>query len=231
VFRKLVIAAAAVLVIVVAIGAHLWREATALPDWYTQAEFGDEDVLEAPPLAWVPLSEADDVLPSESPATGLETARPAPSKSASPRRARERRKAARHELRGFHRRGHKSDERSPVKASRALYEDGRLQAGVIVDLSRIPREKLVRRDRELYDRAVEQFPGITKRDVYIGIEDRPTRDAGVLQLGPTPRVRVGNLKYSLEAAARKIGMTPSDLRRELDLELHRLGFVDPTESP
>jgi hypothetical protein len=42
-------------------------------------------------------------------------------------------------------------------------------------------------------------------------------------------VRVGNLKYSIEAAARKIGMSASDLRRELDLELHRLGFVDPTE--
>jgi hypothetical protein len=113
-------------------------------------------------------------------------------------------------------------------AGEASCEDGRFQAGVVVDLSRIPKDKLVARDRELYDRAVDQFPGITKRDVYIGIEDRPVSADGVLQLGPAPEVRVGNLRYPLDTAARKIGMSPAELRRELDLELHRLGFVDPT---
>jgi hypothetical protein len=234
VLRKLIIAVAAVLMLVIGVGAYLWREATALPDWYTEAgpaaldEYAAEDVADAPPPVWVPAIEQGDTPVEPSTVADPAVAQEAPSKSASPERTRKRRNTARHELRGFHRRGTKSDGRSAVKVSRAIYEDGRFQAGVVVDLSRIPKDKLVARDRELYDRAVDQFPGITKRDVYIGIEDRPVSADGVLQLGPAPEVRVGNLRYPLDTAARKIGMSPAELRRELDLELHRLGFVDPT---
>jgi hypothetical protein len=242
VLHKLIIAVAAVLMLVIGVGAYVWREATALPDWYTEAgaaaldEYAAEDAADAPPPVWVPAIEQGDTPVEPSTVADPAVAREAPSKSASPERTRKRRHTARHELRGFHRRGHrqghrqgkKSDGRSAVKVSRAIYEDGRLQAGVVVDLSRIPKDKLVARDRELYDRAVDQFPGITKRDVYIGIEDRPVSTDGVLQLGPAPEVRVGNLRYPLDAAARKIGMSPAELRAELDLELHRLGFVDPT---
>jgi hypothetical protein len=222
VLKKIAIASVAALIIVVAIGVHLWREATALPDWYTEAdaaslaEYAADEPEDAAPVAWVP-----DARPPEAPPE-LDNPSLAPAQG-----TRTQRSAGRHELRGFHRRAKKGDGRSPVKASRAIYEDGQLQAGVVFDLSRIPKDELVARDRELYDRAVEHFPGITRRDVYIGIEDRPVSTEGVLQLGPEPKVRVGNLRYSLDTAAQKIGMSSHELRRELDRELHRLGFVDP----
>jgi hypothetical protein len=227
VLKKVVIASVAALMIALGVGAYLWREATALPDWYTEADAASldeyaaaDEAEDAAPVAWVP-----DARPPEAPPE-LEN----PS-ATSPKRARTKRSAGRHELRGFHRRAKKGDGRSPVKASRAIYEDGQLQAGVVFDLSRIPKDELVARDRELYDRAVEHFPGITRRDVYIGIEDRPVSTEGVLQLGPDPQVRVGNLRYSLDTAAGKIGMSSHELRRELDRELHRLGFVDPIDPP
>lgn len=233
--RKILIAAVVALVIAVASGAYLWRQATALPDWYAEADptvldgYTAEDADDVPPSRWVAAAEPGDAPPAE-PAGAIDPAgaQQAP-EPVSPGRARKHRNVGRHELRGFHRRGDKGSGRSAIKASRAIYEQGRLEAGVVLDLSRIPKDKLVQRDRELYDRAVDQFPGITKRDVYIGIEDRPVSAEGVLQLGASPKVRVGNLRYSLDKAARKIGMSPAQLRREFDRELHRLGFVDPTE--
>ena len=114
-----------------------------------------------------------------------------------------------------------------MRASRAVLDGDELEAGVVLDLSKVPRDKLVERDKKLYERAVKNFPGITKRDVYVGIEDEPVAKDGVLQLGPDPKVRIGNLRYSLDDAAQRLGMSPTDLRRELDRELERLGFTDP----
>jgi hypothetical protein len=44
-------------------------------------------------------------------------------------------------------------------------------------------------------------------------------------------VRVGNLRYPLAKAADKLGMTEARLRREANLELRRMGMVDPTAAP
>ena len=212
---------AAACVLVLAVGVYVWREATALPEWYAELDSESSTVDETddvPPPQWVTVPDAP---PAE--------ARPPQQAALIPGTSKQKRRTAtRHELRGFHRRGSKTTAGSPVKASRATYEDGRLEAGVVLDLSRIPKDQLVERDRELLDRAVQQFPGLTKRDVYVGIEDHPVSAAGVLQLGPAAELRVGNLRYPLDTAAKKIGMSPAELRRELDRELHRLGFVDPT---
>jgi hypothetical protein len=115
-----------------------------------------------------------------------------------------------------------------VKASKAVLKDGKLEAGVVLDLSKVSTDKLTDRDRGLYDKAVANFPGITRRDVYVGVEDQPVTEDGVLQLGASPQIRVGNLRYPLDKAAAKLGMSPAQLRAELDRELQRLGVKDPS---
>lgn len=159
-------------------------------------------------------------------------------------------KAKRHELRGFHRgltkrRKRKKDDAplSPaekaareqaakkkakaVRASRAVYENGHLEVGVILDLSDFPADKLNERDRTRYERAVKNFPGLTNRDVWVGVEDDAVIVDGYLQLGADAKVRVGKLTYSLAGAAKRLGMKPEQLLREVNRELRRAGFVDP----
>ncbi|MEX1362520.1 MAG: hypothetical protein AB1Z98_05300, partial [Nannocystaceae bacterium] len=138
--------------------------------------------------------------------------------------------AKRHELRGFHVRRGKDGTRKTnpaIQASRAVYEDGALEIGVILDLSKLPQDKLKPRDRERYARAIKSFPGITKRDVWVGVEDEPISVGGYLQLSPEAAVRVGKLEYSLAGAAKRLGMSSVELRMELNRALRRLGFVDP----
>lgn len=255
--KRIAIAAAVLVALLVCVGAWVWHEIFALPDWYTEGEAAALQVPADPdaPLRWVALDEDDEPLPPEE-AEALEVleaaqdaaappgdpvseaeSEPAPEASApvvaepeAKRRAKApaRKKAKAHELRGFHRRRAKGRAaETAVKASRARYEDGRLEAGVIVDLSKVPHERLSAKDRALYERAIDNFPGLTSRDVYVGIEDRPIERDGFLQLGAEPTVRVGNLRYPLAKAAAKLGFTPERLRKELDRELRRMGMRPP----
>lgn len=212
-------------------------EQQAAPQWLAFDQEGDrlpdEDIV-------VPL-------PSDLPTTAPTTEHPeaATPQPPAPKRKRTKGKAKRHEMRGFHRRARKKKKSKgkskaqskgnsdggkrpkAVKASRAVYEDGHLEIGMIVDLSNVPRDKLSKKDRRRYDRAVANFPGLTKRDVWVGVEDEPVAVDGFLQLGPNAQVRVGKLRYSLSGAATRLGMKPAQLRSELNRELRRLGFVDP----
>ena len=181
-----------------------------------------------------------------------EEAMPAPEKpAAEPKRKKKRsRKAKRHELRGFHRgltkrrkKRRKGPPLSPaekaareeatttkakaVRASRAVYEDGHLEVGVVLDLADFPADKLAPKERARYERAVKNFPGLTNRDVWVGVEDDAVIVDGYLQLGLDAKVRVGKLTYSLAGAAKRLGMKPEQLLREVNRELRRAGFVDP----
>ncbi len=229
VLKKVLAGAAVLLVIGVATIVWLWRQATALPDWYTQADAPalETDRASADPEApprWIPIAEDGvtiaprQVQPLSLPPTTEPPTAPAPAEP------RPRTGPRRHELRGFHRRAGQDPAASAVRASRAVYEDGALQAGVILDLSRIPHETLAPRSRDLFERAIRNFPMLSQRDVYVGIEDDPVVEGGLPRLGPAPRIRVGKLRYSLDDAAHRLGMTPDELRRELDRELRRLGL-------
>jgi hypothetical protein len=61
----------------------------------------------------------------------------------------------------------------------------------------------------------------------VGVDDEPMSVGGYLALSPEAEVRVGKLTYSLDSAAKRLGMTPIELRMEVNRELRRLGFVDP----
>ena len=238
-FKKIAIGLAVVALIGAGVAYYMFRQATALPEWY-EAELAVEELRtadsEGEDIGWEPLEPDSEVEPDDEeiePATppvggaaGPQGAAPAPAKP----KTRRRKSAGPKVMRGFHRRsrrGKKKGKKTAVKASRATYHKGKLEAGVVLDLSRVPKDKLTEADKKLYDRAVRGFPGLTKRDVYVGVEDHPITRDGVLQLGSNPKVRVGNLRYSLPSAASKLGMSESQLRRDFNNELRRLGFTNP----
>lgn len=248
--KKIAIALGVLLVVAAGVLAWLWHQATALPEWYTEGsleELAGPSEGEGPiaPPQWIAFDDRGERLPEaepvelpepfEAPSHEEAVATP-PDAEAQPTptpRSRKRRapaNAKRHELRGFHVRRGKDGKRKTnpaIRASRAVYEDGALEIGVILDLSRLPKDKLKPRDRERYSRAIRNFPGITKRDVWVGVEDEPIRVEGYLQLSAQAEVRIGKLTYSLSSAAERLGMSSVELRMELNRSLRRLGFVDP----
>ncbi|MGH1344722.1 MAG: hypothetical protein ACRBN8_24395 [Nannocystales bacterium] len=212
----------------------LYRQATALPDW-ADAEVAEQAAADPnAPIVWEAESEGDEplapeleaALPADPPTSPPATEAQAPPSASRPAQARPKKKAKRYVLRGFHRRG-KGAGKDAVRASKAVLEGGRLEAGVVLDLARIQDAKMSDSDRGLYEGALDAFPPLRKKNVYVGVETRPVRKQGVLQLGKDAKLRVGSIRYSIGSAAGKLGMSEAGLRKNLNRHLKRLGFKDP----
>ena len=225
--KKLAIALGVVLLIGAVVVFVLYRQVTALPDW-AEDEVAEQEAMDPDaPVEWQAEGEGEAPLPPEV-AEALPpeptSAPPSPASPTTPAPAEK--KAKRYVLKGFHRRG-KGAGKKAVRASKAVLEDGKLEAGVVLDLSRIEDAKMSDSDRGLYEGALEAFPPLRKKNVYVGVETRPVRKDGVLQLGKRAKLRVGNVRYDLGSAARKLGMSEAGLRKALNRNLRTLGFKAP----
>lgn len=232
-WKKIAIGAGVLLLICAGALVYLWRQATALPDWYEE-----EDVVAVDESVdgWVVIPEDGDPFHEEllvDPAPEEGAAGPTGAKKKKPRKRNKASKGARRELRSFHRKTKIKDPtvRSAAKASRAIYEDGQLEAGVVLDMSKIDRKKLDEKGQAFYDKALKAFPSLKRKEVYIAIEDTPGSKDGYLVLSDDAKIRIGNLEYSLEKAAKKVGVSPKKMRRQLNKEMKRLKMRDPNSAP
>jgi hypothetical protein len=184
---------------------YLFYQATSLPDWYTEesaaGEAAEPAVLPNGNLAW-----AD-----------------APSKTGEA--------GKRKELRNFHKKAAKKNPEvaKVIKSSRASFENGVLEMGVVADLRNLPQDKLRGDQAEFFQKVRTTFPSATDREVYIGVEDgAPAFKNGSIELGPSAKLRIGNLSYDIDAAANKMGMAPAALRAQFNDQIRQLGVTPPT---
>ncbi|PRQ05698.1 hypothetical protein ENSA5_01950 [Enhygromyxa salina] len=202
-----------VLVLVVLIAAGLgwmWHRITALPEWYGSADMIEEDGSPAVDDDWVriPSSERPASAPAEAEA-----------------------EAEVYELRNPHLRATKAKKaplRKAIKQSRATYSGGELEAGAVLNLSQMDLDSLSPAERERYQDTIDAFPALTGRDVYVGIEGGADGGGGKLALGPKTKLRVGDSRYSLAAAAKRLGMSEAKLRETIEKELGRMDVKLPT---
>ncbi len=230
--RKILLGAAITLgVVIVGVAGtatYFYRQATALPEWYDPnapvAETEDLQVDPDAPLEWEPAGP-----PAP---TGAEppTDASAPAESSTPDA---KQKPRRRVMKNFHLKAVAKDPvlQKATRSSRAEFHDGRLEAGAVLDMKRIDKKALSKDNRQFFDRAAKAFPPLRNEQVYLALEDEPVTRDGYLQLGPNPSVKIGNLSYSLDGAARRLGMSPKALRREIDGELRRLKVLDPRLPP
>lgn len=201
-WKKLALVLLTLLLIAGGVMFYLWRQVTALPEWYS-AELSAE-LSEAPQPEVAPVKPDGTLVWKE---TGK-----------------------RKELRNFHRRAAKQDPvvAKVIKASRASFEDGTLEMGVVADLRNLPRDKFNDSQRELFQKVHDNFPSATDREIYIGVEDSaPVLVNGKIELGPTAKLKVGDLTYDLDAAAARLGMPADKLRAQFNAEARRLGVTPP----
>lgn len=197
-WKKLALALLVLLLIACGVLFYLWRQVTALPEWYSEE------------LAAAPESEAQPVQPDGNLAWKAS--------------------GKRKELRNFHRRIARQDPTvaKVIKASRASFEDGTLEMGVVADLRNLPNDKLNESQRELFQKVHDNFPSATDREIYIGVEDpAPVLKDGKIELGPTAKLKVGDMTYDLDAAAARLGMSADKLRAQFNAEARRLGVTAP----
>ena len=216
--KKIGIAALVLLVAAALVLGVLWRRATALPEWYEQAALVTEDGSLAVDQDWVqiPLSEA-----------------PQGPRGAKPSAAEPGEEV--YQLRNPHMRalkGKKNGEQlsKVVKQSRAVYKKKRkqIEAGAVINMSKLDPSKLSAKDRKTYDNLVEAFPALTGRDVYLGVEGDVRKEGDKIVFGPGAKLVIGKTKYSMRSAARQLGMSEDKLRRELGKELGKFKIKLPS---
>jgi hypothetical protein len=195
----------ALLIVVLLLAAGLgwlWTRLTALPDWYESGELVAEDGTPRIDPDWV-------IIPDE------------------PNQPR------RYQIRNPHLRPGIAAKpiSKAIKGSRAIWADEgsrqELDAGAVINLSEMNLDELSEADRASYQQAIDGFPALTGRDVYVGIEGEVGRQGDQLVLGPDAQLRIGETSYSLKSAAKRLGMSEAQLRDTIEKELGKLDVHPP----
>jgi hypothetical protein len=197
----------ALLVVVLLLAAGLgwlWTRLTALPDWYESGELVAEDGTPRVDPDWVMI----------------------PAEPGQPQR---------YQIRNPHLRSGVAGEAKPIaeaiRGSRAVWADDgsrqELEAGAVINLSQMDLDEMSEADRASYEQAIDAFPALTGRDVYVGIEGEVGRRGDQLTLGPDAQVRIGETSYSMKTAAKRLGMSEAELRAAIEKELGKLDVHPP----
>jgi len=113
----------------------------------------------------------------------------------------------------------------PVANLSTTVEDGRLEAGTVVNLADLPLETLNQRERERVEQILSMVPGLDQRDLYIGLETRPQIQDGRVELDGNTMVRVGQLRMPLGAVAQQFGFSVDDLESSMMELLQQEGIA------
>ncbi len=204
--KKILIFVLVLVLIAVGVAYYIYAQATSLPDWYAEEVAAGPAAVAAEPveapdgkLQWTDTTKAGE-----------------PGK--------------RKELRNFHRRAAKKNPEvaKVIKSSRASFENGVLEMGVIADLRNLPKDQLRGDQAEFFQKVHDTFPSATDREVYIGVEDPgPVLTGGHITLGPDAKLRVGKISYDIDSAATRLGMSPAALRKQFDDQIAALGVNPP----
>ena len=197
-----VVALVLLLLVGVALGIF-WRRLTALPDWYEDPDMIAQDGTPQVDPDWVQI-------PHGEPHAGG------------------------YVLRNPHLRSEAKPGKPPaplqkaIKKSRATYVKGDLEAGAVINLSEMDLDSLSARDRTDYEKTIDAFPALTGRDVYVGVEGGIEK-GGKLTLGRDTKIRIGDTRYSLATAAKRLGISEAELRATIEKELAGMNFELPAE--
>lgn len=201
---------------------NTWHRATQLPDWATQtptAPPASDGVaghrrpgVTAPGLRWVEIE--------------TEGGKAAEASQRPQAKQRPRRKPK--EIRNFHvQMLMRGDPLQPaVRGSRATFKAGELEAGVILDVDAIDYTKMRSKDRASVRKALSML-GLSGRKVYLGLRDRPLQTQGMLQVSNDARIEIGKSSHSLAWVARRVGVSPSRLRRQINTILRNTQIRHP----
>ena len=115
--------------------------------------------------------------------------------------------------------GDGSELTNAIKGINTAIGDGKIESGVVFDLSDLPTENLSRREEAAIATALKAFPLLKDRPIYIGIEGKPTIANGRIQLDDNIKVKVGKLSMTLPELSQRFGIPLSKLENRLNEQL------------
>lgn len=122
----------------------------------------------------------------------------------------------------------KSQLTQAVKAVKTEIEDGKLKSGAIVNISEISTAQLGKSEVAELTKVIKAFPTLENREVYIGIEGRPTLKNGQLRFDENSTIKVGNLSFTQAELSEKLGIPESKIKQftKIQLQIDKLKVND-----
>ncbi|MGF1604422.1 MAG: hypothetical protein ACFCU8_20885 [Thermosynechococcaceae cyanobacterium] len=231
--RKLAIAILLLLVGAGTSGFWFWRQATYLPDWYTQSPPSpDEDHT---------LNGQDIDQDSERQSLKVKLARqvkPVPIASSSTRSANGASVQNTHEVRleaqafnefvvsSIPANQHSNALLPAVKGINSEIENQKLKVGLVVNTAEIPFKELPKASRSQLEQTLNTFPFLKNQEIYLGIVGQPRLESGQVVLGKNAQVQVGGLTLDLADFSKRIGVPVTTLEQKINLQLGQLNVKE-----
>ena len=106
---------------------------------------------------------------------------------------------------------------------RTRVDKNQLEMGTVIQPSAISRDDIKSSEKEILERAMSSFPRLSQQKVYVGISgDFEVDDNGEVILNDNTKVRIGNMNLSLEEVSRRLGVSPETVKQKLQANLQQL---------
>ena len=98
-------------------------------------------------------------------------------------------------------------------------QDGRMDSGAVVNFADIPKNKLAETEKHPVGKVLEAFPLLENKEVYIGLSGKPRIENGQLKLDKDTKIKIGNLSLSLSEVSQKLGIPQEEIEQKLNHSL------------
>jgi hypothetical protein len=110
---------------------------------------------------------------------------------------------------------------SAIKATNTKIENGKISVGAVVETASIPVEELSARKQTKIIQLLQRLPGKQKQ-VYIGIEGKPSIRDREFSFDETTRVSLGYFSFPIAEISQNIGIPQESINQLLSQELKKL---------
>jgi hypothetical protein len=195
----LALAFAIAAVAVIATGFYLFRKVSYTPQWY-----------EEPPSAGVWVADTADTSIDES-IQKIENDVVARGKSPVPEKM-----VVPVLLRQAGRRS-SVDIKSMVKAAKVSRGTGRLGVEMVVDVNKLPREKLPPEARAAADKLLGMMPESMLKDLYVKVDFAGNKEGGALSFDPDSKLTIGKMEFTIGELEKITGLKSNEVLKSMGL--------------
>ncbi|MEM8603075.1 MAG: hypothetical protein AAGF24_04495 [Cyanobacteria bacterium P01_H01_bin.121] len=94
-----------------------------------------------------------------------------------------------------------------------------IETGIVLNTSNVDLQALSSRQRSVMQQALETFPALRNRDVYVAVEGKPFVQNGQLQFDASTRFKIGDLSLTIADVSERLGIAPTTVTDQLQLQL------------
>jgi hypothetical protein len=113
-----------------------------------------------------------------------------------------------------------------IKAIKTEIEDQKLKVGLVINTAEIPLKKLPQKSRSQLEQTLNTFPFLKNQEIYLGLIGQPRLESKQVVLGNNAKVQVGGLTMDLADFAERVGIPAETLEQQINLQLGQLNIQD-----